>query len=49
MRNLSVRCDCFRVSANIAHNGRVFVSGFALHNAQLKGQMFMEKLAQIPC
>ena len=34
---------------NITYNGRVFVSGFALHNAQLKGQMFMEKLAQIPC
>ncbi len=31
------------------HNGRVFVSGFALHNAQFKGQMLMAKLAQIPC
>jgi hypothetical protein len=25
------------------------VSGFALHNAQFKGQMLMAKLAQIPC
>ena len=30
-------------------NGWVFVSGFALHNAQFKGQMLMAKLAQIPC
>jgi hypothetical protein len=33
----------------IGHNGWVFVSGFALHNAQFKGQMLMAKLAQIPC
>ena len=33
----------------IAYNGWVFVSGFALHNAQFKGQMLMAKLAQIPC
>lgn len=31
------------------YNGWVFVSGFALHNAQSKGQMLMAKLAQIPC
>ena len=30
-------------------NGWVFVSGFALHNAQFRGQMLMAKLAQIPC
>jgi len=30
-------------------NGWVFVSGFALHNAQFKAQMLMAKLAQIPC
>ena len=33
----------------LAYNGWVFVSGFALHNAQFKGQMLMAKLAQIPC
>jgi len=33
----------------ITANGWVFVSGFALHNAQFKGQMLMAKLAQIPC
>jgi hypothetical protein len=33
----------------LAPNGWVFVSGFALHNAQFKGQMLMAKLAQIPC
>lgn len=30
-------------------NGWVFVSGFALHNAQFKAQILMAKLAQIPC
>lgn len=30
-------------------NGWVFVSGFALHNAQFKAQKLMAKLAQIPC
>ena len=35
----------FRVTAN----GWVFVSGFALHDAQFKGQKLMAKLAQIPC
>lgn len=49
MRNLSVRLVYFRWSAGIAPNGWVFVSGFALHNAQFKGQMLMAKLAQIPC
>jgi hypothetical protein len=34
---------------NMAYNGWVFVSGFALHNAQFKRQMLMAKLAQIPC
>lgn len=34
---------------SIAYNGWVFVSGFALHKAQFKGQMLMAKLAQIPC
>jgi hypothetical protein len=33
----------------VRDNGWVFVSGFALHNAQFKGQMLMAKLAQIPC
>ena len=33
----------------MTHNGWVFVSGFALHNAQFRGQMLMAKLAQIPC
>ncbi len=33
----------------ILFNGWVFVSGFALHNAQFKGQKLMVKLAQIPC
>jgi hypothetical protein len=33
----------------MAYNGWVFVSGFALHNAQFKGQILMAKLAQIPC
>lgn len=33
----------------ITYNGWVFVSGFALHDAQFKGQMLMAKLAQIPC
>ena len=39
---------CFSVRS-IAHNGWVFVSGFALHNAQFKAQMLMAKLAKIPC
>lgn len=38
-----------RLFVKVAHNGWVFVSGFALHNAQFKGQMLMAKLAQIPC
>jgi len=38
-----------KVSCGITHNGWVFVSGFALHNAQFKAQMLMAKLAQIPC
>jgi hypothetical protein len=29
----------------LAPNGWVFVSGFALHNAQFNGQMLMAKLA----
>lgn len=33
----------------VTHNGWVFVSGIALHNAQFRGQMLMAKLAQIPC
>jgi len=37
------------VSGKMAHNGWVFMSGFALHNAQFRGQMLMAKLAQIPC
>jgi hypothetical protein len=35
-----------RTLISIAANGRVFVSGFALHNAQFGGQMLMAKLAQ---
>lgn len=35
--------------AKIFGNGWVFVSGFALHNAQFKAQILMAKLAQIPC
>ena len=34
---------------SMADNGWVFVSGFALHNAQFKGQMLIAKLAQILC
>jgi hypothetical protein len=35
--------------SQFAGNDWVFVSGFALHNAQFKGQILMAKLAQIPC
>jgi hypothetical protein len=35
--------------SKVAYNGWVFVPGFALQNAQFKGQMLMAKLAQIPC
>ena len=39
----------FQFNRPLEANGWVFVSGFALHNAQFKGQMLMAKLAQIPC
>ena len=35
------------VSFRVADNGWVFVSGFALHNAQFKGQMLMAKLINL--
>jgi len=33
----------------MGYNGWVFVSGFALHNAQFKAQILMAKLAQNRC
>jgi hypothetical protein len=47
-KNITMKLNT-KQKRSIAYNGWVFVSGFALHKAQFKGQMLMAKLAQIPC